>query len=54
MDLSVTKIDGESRWPAGKLAAIVCFVAAGTILSVSLIAQHGLGSEISSAVLRLF
>ena len=54
MDLSVAKNDRDGRWPASKLAAIVCFLAAGAILSVSLVAQHGLGSELAGAIQRLF
>ena len=38
MDLSVAKNDRDGRWPASKLAAIVCFLAAGAILGVSLVA----------------
>ena len=54
MDLSVAKNDREGRWPASKLAAIVCFLAAGAILGVSLVEQHGLGSELAATLGRLF
>lgn len=54
MDLSVAKNEQEGRWPAGKLAAIVCFLAAGAIFGVSLVAQHGLGSELASTFGQLF
>ncbi len=54
MDLSVARNDREGRWPASKLAAIVCFVAAGAILGVSLVEQHGLGSEFAGALRHLF
>lgn len=54
MDLSVAKNDREGRWPASKLAAIVCFVAAGAILGISLVEQHGLGYEFAEAIRHLF
>lgn len=54
MDLSVFKLRYGGSWRASKLAALVCFLATGAILAVTLLDQHGITQEITNAARQLF
>lgn len=54
MDLSVAKSREAGKWNAGKVASILCFLAASVILGAALARQHLAGNELAGLMQQIF